>query len=134
MRWIMDRREILKGAGSLTAVLTGIGGASSAAAQAQQARVRILRTNEPVHGDQWLNVHARITNVGFGVLDGEAKLIVGNNPTQVDSQSVTLSPNESRIVTLGYRTYPVQTTDTFPVEVECVDGFDQRIVQVDPVP
>lgn len=130
----MDRREILKGAGSLTAVLTGIGSASSAAAQAQQAYVRILRTNEPLHGGQWFNVHARIANDGFGYVDGEATLTVGNDPEQVDSQRVSLSPHESKTVTLGYRTYEVQTTDTFPVWVRCADGVDSRIVQVDPAP
>lgn len=106
----MDRREILKGAGSLTAVLSGIGGASTAAGQQPQADVRIIGTNEPLRGGERFDVHARITNDGFRRSDGMARLIVGNSPDQVDQVPVTLSPSQSRTFTLGYRTYEVQTS------------------------
>lgn len=130
----MDRREILKGAGTLVATLTGIGGASTAASQQGQASVLIVGTNEPVSGGEWLSVYAHITNHGFGPLRANAELIVGRDPETVDSRFLSLSPNETRRIELGYSTYPVQTTDVFPVRVRCAGGFDSRTVRVDPAP
>lgn len=130
----MERREIMKGAGALATAVTGVGGASTAAGQWSRASVRIIGTSEPLRGGQWLNVHARITNHGFGRLNGNARLIVGNDPDQVDSRSVSIPPNGSRTVTLGYRTYEVNTTDIFPVRIECAGGFDSRTVRVAPAP
>lgn len=130
----MDRRELLKGAGALGAALTGVGGASTAAGRHTRPTVRIIGTNEPVQGGQWLSVTARITNHGRLRLQGDARCIVGHDPTEVDDQHVSLAPGRSATVTLGYRTYPVQTRDVFPVRVRCENGFDSRTVTVDPAP
>lgn len=130
----MERREILRGTGTLVAAVTGVGGASTAAGRHTRPTVQIIRTNEPVQGGQWLNVTARITNHGRLRLQGYARCIVGRDPTEVDNQYVSLASGRSTTVTLGYRTYPVQTTDVFPVRIECENGFDSRTVTVDPAP
>ena len=130
----MDRRELLKGAGVLAGALTGAGGATTAAGRHTQPSIRIIGTNEPLRGGQWLSVTARITNHGLMRLRGTARLIVGNDPDQVDSQYVSLASGQSTTITLGYRTYPVKTTDVFPVRIRCENGFDSRTVRVAPAP
>ncbi|QRV16637.1 hypothetical protein [Haloterrigena salifodinae] len=130
----MDRRKLLKGAGALGAALTGLGGASTAAGRHRYPSVRIINTNEPLRGGEWFRLTARITNHGSARLRGNARLIVGNDPDQVDSRYVSLASNQSTTVTLGYRTYPVQTRDVFPVRVRCENESDSRIISVAPAP
>lgn len=128
----MHRRDLFKAGGTAAAVLTGVGGAQTTAAQ--QASVSIIGTNAPVQGGQWLSVQATITNRSLATVSGNALFVVGHTPDTVDSQFVNLSPNETKTVNLGYRTWDTPRTQTFPVRVQFEGTMDSVMVTVTPAP
>ncbi|WP_254764699.1 hypothetical protein [Natrinema marinum] len=89
-----------------------------------------LETNAPVTGGQRLTVTATLSNTGDGPADREVELVVGHDPTTVDSRRVTVGAGASTTVTLGYGTYPVRNDDEFPVRVRTGDDSASRSVLV----
>lgn len=78
----------------------------------------IEQANTPVDAGQPVEVEAAVTNPGSSLVTKEVRLIVGETPEQVDSTTVTVPPDETTAVTLGYETPPVNNDQTFPVRVE----------------
>ncbi|WP_226479703.1 hypothetical protein [Natrinema amylolyticum] len=92
--------------------------------------VSITGTNAPVTGGEWLSVTAAVENVGEGAGTHDVELVVGRTPEVVDGTSASLSPGETRTVSLGYETYPVNNDDVFPVVVRSPHASDTRTVTV----
>ncbi|MFD1564254.1 CARDB domain-containing protein [Haloarchaeobius amylolyticus] len=97
---------------------------------AGQLTVTNLSTNAPVTGGDWLEVTATLANTGEGPVSREVELVVGHDPTTVDSQQVALDAGETTTVSLGYETYPVVNDDEFPVRVRTGDDSASRSVLV----
>ena len=97
---------------------------------AGQLNVSDLSTNAPVTGGDWLEVTATLENGGEGPASREVELVVGHDPTTVDTQRVTLDAGETTTVSLGYETYPVANDDEFPVRVRTGDDSASRSVLV----
>ncbi|WP_049922040.1 hypothetical protein [Halopiger djelfimassiliensis] len=90
--------------------------------------VRIGSTNAPVDAGEFLEVSAVVENASGAGRTAELELVVGHDPTVVDTQTVTLDPGETRTVTLGYETYPTSQDERFPVRV--IGGGDDDEVTV----
>jgi hypothetical protein len=89
-----------------------------------------LETNAPVTGGEWLEVTATLENTADGPASRDVKLVVGDDPTTVDTQGVIVGAGETTTVTLGYETYPVENDDEFPVYVETSDDTATQPVLV----
>ena len=89
-----------------------------------------LETNAPVTGGQRLEVTATLSNTGDGPAGREVELVVGHDPTTVDTRQVTVGADESTTISLGYETYPVRNDDEFPVRVRTGDDSASRSVLV----
>ncbi|OLZ40485.1 hypothetical protein A6E15_05550 [Natrinema saccharevitans] len=89
-----------------------------------------LETNAPVTGGDRLEVTVTLANTGEGPASREVELVVGHDPTTVDSRSVTVGAGETTAVTMGYDTYPVENDDEFPVRVRTGDDSASRSVLV----
>lgn len=88
-----------------------------------------LETNAPVTGGDRLEVTAALANTGEGPASREVELVVGHDPTTVDTRSVAVDAGETTTVTLGYDTYPVANDDEFPVRVRTGDdGASQSVL------
>lgn len=92
--------------------------------------VSITGTNAPVDAGNQLTVTAQLQNTGSQAVSETVALIVGNNPEQVDSQTVSVSGGSTQTVTLGYSTYPAEQDTSFPVRIEGASDSDQRTVTV----
>lgn len=92
--------------------------------------VSILGTNTPVDAGAFLEVYVELENTGGDEGDGEVVLVVGHDPEQVASRSVTLAPGERTTLGLGYETPPVDSDQEVPVRVEVDDAVDTRSVLV----
>ncbi|QLK26666.1 hypothetical protein HYG81_03345 [Natrinema zhouii] len=92
--------------------------------------VREMTTNTPVTGGERLEVTATLENTGDGPADRDVELVVGDDPTTVDTQGVTVGAGETTTVTLGYETYPVENDDEFPVSVDTSDDTATQSVLV----
>lgn len=92
--------------------------------------VSIDGTNAPVDAGDFLEVTAVVENTGGGSASGTVALVVGHDPQQVDSTSVSLESGASETVSLGYTTYPAAQTTEFPVRVETPDDSAVRSVTV----
>lgn len=92
--------------------------------------VDIFQSNDPVATGEYLEVTARVENTGESTVTEQIVLIVGHNPQQVDSETVTLTPGTSQLVSLGYETAMVANTQEFPVRVESSDDAAERTVRV----
>ncbi|NUB89482.1 hypothetical protein HT576_00350 [Haloterrigena sp. SYSU A121-1] len=92
--------------------------------------VSISGTNTPVNAGDFLEVTAVVENTGDGSASGTVALVVGHDPEQVDSTSVSLESGASTTVSLGYTTYPAARTTQFPVRVESPDDSAARSVTV----
>ncbi|QCS42161.1 hypothetical protein [Natrinema versiforme] len=89
-----------------------------------------LETNAPVTGGEWLEVTATLANTGDGPADRDVELVVGRDPTTVDTQGVTVGAGQTTTVSLGYEIYPVRNDDEFPVRVGTGDDTASRTVLV----
>ncbi len=89
-----------------------------------------LETNAPVTGGDRLEVTATLANTGEGPASREVELVVGHDPTTVDTRTVAVGADETTTVTLGYDTYPVANDDEFPVRVRTGDDSASRSVLV----
>ena len=92
--------------------------------------VSITGTNAPVDAGEFLEVTAVVENTGGGSASGTVALVVGHDPEQVDSATVSLESGASTTVSLGYTTYPAAQTTRFPVRVESPDDSAVRSVTV----
>ncbi|ELZ11480.1 hypothetical protein [Natrialba aegyptia] len=79
--------------------------------------VSIQETNSPVDAGEFLAVTATVRNGGSETRTTTVELVVGHDPTVVESRSVTLSGGERRQLQLGYETYPTARNEQFPVRV-----------------
>ncbi|WP_222918425.1 hypothetical protein [Natrinema sp. SYSU A 869] len=89
-----------------------------------------LETDAPVTGGERLEVTATLSNTGDGPADREVELVVGHDPTTVDTQAVIVDAGETTTVSLGYETYPVENDDEFPVYVQTGDDTASQTVLV----
>ena len=89
--------------------------------------ISILETSDPVGAGEFLEVEAEVTNVDDEPVEEDVYLVAGD---RVDSESVSLEPGESTVLTLGYETYPVTVDVEFPVEVVATGSRDSEYVQV----
>ncbi len=92
--------------------------------------VSVLETNTPIEGGEYLEVTASVENRGGKSEEQDVSLIVGHNPQQVDSQTVSLDSMTGTTITLGYTTPPVKHTQEFPVYVESEDTGARQNVRV----
>ncbi|WP_276252546.1 hypothetical protein [Halomontanus rarus] len=90
--------------------------------------VTILDANDPVAAGEFLRVTAELRNTGTVTATQTVRLVAGDE--QVASESVSLAPDETTRLTLGYETYPVQQDVEFPVTVATDDDADERVVTV----
>ncbi|WP_226007234.1 hypothetical protein [Natrinema salinisoli] len=95
-----------------------------------QLEVTGLETNTPVTGGERLEVTATLENTGNGPAGRDVELVVGHDPTTVDTQSVTVDEGDTTTVSLGYETYPVENDDEFPVRVRTGDDTASQSVLV----
>lgn len=89
-----------------------------------------LETNAPVTGGDRLEVTATLANPAEDPADREVELVVGDDPTTVDTQRVLVAAGQTTTVSLGYETYPVRNDDEFPVRVATGDDTASRSVLV----
>lgn len=80
-----------------------------------------LETNTPIDGGEYLEVTAEIRNVGDAEETDEIRLVVGHDPEDVDSQTLTIGAGETETVRFGYETPSVDTDQKFPIYVESAD-------------
>ncbi|ELY92476.1 hypothetical protein C483_07634 [Natrialba hulunbeirensis JCM 10989] len=95
-----------------------------------QLGLSIQGTNSPVDAGEFLEVTATVTNDGTETRTTSVELVVGHDPTGVDSETVTLEPGESETLTLGYETYETSQDEQFPVRVESDGVTAETSVQV----
>ncbi|WP_339105324.1 hypothetical protein [Haloterrigena salinisoli] len=92
--------------------------------------VSIVGTNSPVDAGDSLEGTVRVENTGGAAGTGSVDLIVGRDPTPVESRSVSLEAGAQTTLTMGYQTPPVASDQQFPVRVETADDSDQQTVRV----
>ncbi|WP_254864749.1 lamin tail domain-containing protein [Halovivax gelatinilyticus] len=93
-----------------------------------ESRVSIDGTNAPVEAGSVLEVAATVENTTDEALAETVELVVGEEV--VDATELTLDPNASESVTLGYETYPVRTDVSFPVTVRTDSDRETKPVEV----
>ena len=93
-------------------------------------RVSIDRTNDPVTTGDVLEVTVDLENAAESSTTQDVELIVGHDPTLVDSASVTVDGRETESVDLEFETATVRRTQTFPVRVRGEDDAAVRDVEV----
>ncbi|MXV61690.1 hypothetical protein GS429_06350 [Natronorubrum sp. JWXQ-INN-674] len=110
--------------------------ATTAAFQETPIAVTILETNTPVETGAVLEVTAEVENGGTDPIDTAATLVVGDDPTVVDNQSVEIEPGATATVDLSFETATVANDQEFPVWVVVDDAVDRTsaFVYVDEPP
>ncbi len=93
-------------------------------------RVSSIMANTPIDSGEYLEATATIKNNGGSQDTQTIELIVGHSPEKVDSRTVTLTPNESTTVKLGYTTPTVNNDQKFPIYVESGDMGNSTTVLV----
>ena len=92
--------------------------------------VVIVDTNTPVTAGEYLEVTAELENEGAQSTTQEVVLVVGHDPEQLDSETVSIDAGDAVTITLGYETPDVEADQEFPVQVETEDDTDEREVLV----
>ncbi|PCR90027.1 COG1361 family protein [Natrinema ejinorense] len=96
--------------------------------------VAITDTNAPVRAGDDLVVEAEIEPQGSSTyhafVDVETDLIVGHDPTHVDSETVDVFTGQRESVRLEFTTATVRNTQTFPVRVETAHATSETDVTV----
>ena len=92
--------------------------------------VSIVNTNSPVDAGATLEGTVAVENAGGADGTGTVDLIVGNDPTTVESRSVSLAAGDRTTFSMGYQTPPVASDQEFPIRVETADDSDQQTVRV----
>lgn len=86
--------------------------------------VRITETNAPVRTGEFLEVTAEFENDHDSVLHREAQLVVGHDPDVVETTVVSVEPDETETVAMGYETALVEADQEFPARVELEGDAD----------
>jgi len=111
----MNRRQYL------TRVGVGVGTApllSSSSGATGHITVDIIEGNTSLEGGDLLEMTAAIENSASTDGRVELSLVVGEDPDVVGQRTVPVNAGETRTVEyLQFRTYPVRTDETFPVQV-----------------
>lgn len=92
--------------------------------------VATLETNAPVDAGDSLEASVQLENSGTTATTETVELVVGHEPTVVDTVSVTLEGGERTTYSLGYETPPVEHDQEFPVRVETGSDSATRTVTV----
>ncbi|WP_254611772.1 CARDB domain-containing protein [Haloterrigena gelatinilytica] len=92
--------------------------------------VSIRSTNSPVDAGGYLEGTVEVRNTGGAAGSATVDLVVGHDPTTVESRSVSLEAGERTTFTMSYQTPPVASDQQFPVRVETADDSDQQTVRV----
>jgi len=92
--------------------------------------VTITETNTPVQTGDDLEVTVELENTHDSTLREEPQLVVGHDPTVVDSEAVAVEAEESETITLGFETAEVRNPQEFPVRVETRTDTDEVSVYV----
>ncbi|MFP8958377.1 lamin tail domain-containing protein [Natrialbaceae archaeon A-CW3] len=90
--------------------------------------VTIDHTNEPVEAGEHLQVVATLANTATADRSDTVDLVVGGEV--VDSQSVTVTGEETQPVELGYTTYSVEQDVSFEITVRTSDDSTSTTVSV----
>ncbi|WP_241432461.1 hypothetical protein [Natrinema gari] len=94
----------------------------------------VTGTNAPVRAGEDLVVEAAVEPEGdstyHGFVDVEVNLIVGHDPTHVDSETVEVFTGHTETVSLEFTTATVRNTQTFPARVETRDDASVTDVTV----
>ena len=90
----------------------------------------IASTNDPVDAGDVLEVTVECENTGAEPVERPVDLIVGHDPTLVDSRSVTVPGGATETIVLAFETATVANDQSFPVRVETDGSADERTVQV----
>lgn len=114
------RRTVLAGTGATL----GIGGLlpRTTRAQTREISVDILGTNSPVPAGDVLWVLVRLTNRTLENYELTVRLVVGYSPDVVHTRPIRLSGGRRRTIWLGYYTYRVERSQTFPAVVIADSG------------
>jgi hypothetical protein len=83
-----------------------------------------------VDAGEVLEVTAEATNEGESAVTQDLELVVGHDPTVVDSASVQIAPGETETVEMRFETATVESDQEFPVRVESDVVADERTVLV----
>lgn len=82
--------------------------------------------------DVILDVIVAVEDRGDEAVSREVALVVGHDPTVVETRTVTVDPGATDRLTLGYETYPTSRDEEFPVRVESEETvFDRVSVEVE---
>ncbi|SDJ55395.1 hypothetical protein [Natronorubrum texcoconense] len=90
--------------------------------------VALLETNDPVPAGETLAVTAELETDADSATTAEVELVVGHDPTVVDTASRTVDRTET--VTLEFETATVANGQTFPVRVEGSDDSAETSIDV----
>ncbi len=107
-----------------------VGGAESGASADAGVSVSITGTNDPVAAGDGLEVTAILENASDRSVTRAVELIVGHDPTLVDTRHVSIDGGGSETVVLEFETALVATDQSFPVRVETGDQTAERTVTV----
>lgn len=93
-------------------------------------RVTITGTNDPVDAGDVLEVTATLENATDRAVSRDVELIVGHDPTVVDTRRLSIDGGGSESITLEFETAVVATDQSFPVRVAADGCVAQRTVTV----
>ena len=93
-----------------------------------EIRIELLETNDPVPAGETLAVTAELETDADSATATEVELVVGHDPTVVDTASRPVDGTET--VTLEFETATVANGQTFPVRVEGPDDAAETAVHV----
>ncbi|WP_440764266.1 hypothetical protein [Natronorubrum sp. DTA7] len=93
-----------------------------------EVRIELLETNDPVLAGETLAVTAELETDADSATAAEVELVVGHDPTVVDTVSRTIDGTET--VTLEFETATVANGQTFPVRVQGSDDLAETSVHV----
>ncbi|WP_408959103.1 hypothetical protein [Natrinema sp. 74] len=122
---------VISADGTFTAeTLWTVGGAERGTGGDTGVTVSIAETNDPVDAGDRLEVTAALENASDQAVTRTVDLIVGHEPTLVDTREVTVDGGGSKTVPLTFETAVVATEQSFPVRVEAAGRTAERTVTV----
>ncbi|WP_254763520.1 hypothetical protein [Natrinema marinum] len=103
-----------------------VGSADGGAGGDAGVTVSIAGTNDPVDAGDVLEVTATLENAGDRSVTQAVELLVGHDPTLVDTQHVSIDGGESKTAILEFETAVVANDQSFPVRVETVGSTAEQ--------
>lgn len=92
--------------------------------------VSITATNDPVDAGDVLEVTATLENTNDRAVSGDVELVVGHDPTTVDTHHVSIDGKTTETIVLEFETAMVANDQSFPVEVVTDGSVARRTVRV----